>query len=157
MLRYELRDDLRSMNLSVVNDNGQLPLNVPQKMGQKGDKSRGLDRAFVGLLKKLSLRSDTADDRKLFPVGLGENGWRFSPCCPGVSHNWLHADTNFVGPDDRFTHLYLFFPKLEALLPATGRPVILSVPADVFALSAMRIPNVSGVSQASLGRTTRRI
>ena len=142
VLRYELHHDFRSMNFGVVNDNGQLSLNVSKEVGQERDKSRSLDGALVGLLKKLALGSDATNDRELLPVGLGKNGWCVSACCPGISYNWLHTDTNFISPHDRFTRLYLFFPRLEALLPATGQPVILSVRAHVSALSAMKTLNV---------------
>ena len=50
VLRYELHHDFRSMNFGVVNDNGQLSLNVSKEVGQERDKSRSLDGALVGLL-----------------------------------------------------------------------------------------------------------
>lgn len=65
VLRYELHHDFRSMNFGVVNDNGQLSLNVSKEVGQERDKSRSLDGALVGLLKKLALGSDATNDREL--------------------------------------------------------------------------------------------
>ena len=57
------------MNFGVVNDNGQLSLNVSKEVGQERDKSRSLDGVLVGLLKKLALGSDATNDRELLPVG----------------------------------------------------------------------------------------
>ena len=155
MLGEEVRNGLRLVNGSVVNDHRDFSLQMTEQVGEEGDESRGFDGAFMGLLKELAVRRDATDDGELFPGGLGEDDRGLTACRPGVADDGLHADSDFIGPDDDFTVIYLFFPTLEALLPATHPTAQLCVPLGASPLSAMKSPISEAVSPANQGHTRR--
>ena len=80
MLGEEVRNGLRLVNGSVVNDHRDFSLQMTEQVGEERDESRGFDGAFMGLLKELALGGDATDDGELFPVGLGKDD-RVSPRC----------------------------------------------------------------------------
>lgn len=155
MQGQKLSHDLGLVNFGVVNDNAHFAFEMSQEMRQERDEARSFDGAFVRLLEELSFRGDATDDRQFFPVGLGKDHGCMTTGGPGVAHHGLHADSHFIGPDDDFTLVYLFFLKLEAELPATRPTALFVVLTGVSRLFARKIPTVEGACRANHGRTRR--
>lgn len=143
---HEGAQRLRFMDASVVEEQGDLARDVAQHVLNERKHLWPSNRTGMGLLQQLSTGGDRPDGGEFVPAGLGRQDGRLTAGRPRAGHRGLQTEAHFIGEDECFPGLDLFFPtRGRARSPKSPRRLP-SVPSPGGLVSVGRIPTgaVSG-------------
>jgi hypothetical protein len=137
---HEGAERLRFMDASVIEQNGDLARDVAKHVLHEGEHLWPSNRTGMGLLQQLSPGGDRPDGGELVPARLDRQDRCLATGRPRAGHCGLQTEAHFIGEDERFPSVNLFFPtRGRERSPKSLRPLP-SVPSPGGLVSVGRIP-----------------